>query len=288
MIEAEREYEMTSAVIKASEEWAKGYADVPENHAKLIKQESKLERMLLTYFRDLATRIEYFVDWYGYENKRLQVQAADNFSVDVLLNEVALANEDGILFKVIYDPLATAVYLGVNSGEELYKLSLGITPSSEMIQQAAKELAAELVGKKVDKQGIVTSNPKAKYRISDKTRADIRQSISTSLSLGEDRATTIRRLQKTIKNPKRAQLIAETETVNAYQTGIYGFGKASGAVGKQWQSVGAIDICAEFARYGIVELNYEYELPSGRKIKHPTAHPRCRCDVRLVYPEELE
>jgi hypothetical protein len=140
-----------------------------------------------------------------------------------------------------------------------------------------------LVGKRLDKDGNLIDNPKAEYRISDTTRKDIRESIRTSLSLGEDQNTAAERLRAVIRNPKRAELIAQTEAVNSFQGGLLTFGKSAGAVGKEWQDIGAIDQCRDYSRLGVVELGYLY----GGKYLSPSCHPRDRCGLRLVFPEEL-
>lgn len=279
----EDEVERSTAVIIAAEKWAKGYDKDPDSHVKLIKLEAKFERVLRTYFKELASKVDTFINWHEYHRRNVQVQAADDFTVDVVVEQV-LDQEDGLLMQVIYEPVETAVFLGATTGENVYKRPLGIGKTTEFIQRAAKERVADLVGKKVDKNGLIIDNPKSKYRISERTRREIRESLNTSLSLREDIPTATKRLQATIKNPKRAELIAQTETVNAYQDGIHEFGLRSGAVGHEWETIGATDVCATNAAQGIIPIDKPFY--SGHL--KPTAHPRCRCNERLVYPEELE
>lgn len=278
----EDEIEQSTAVIIAAEKWAKGYDRDPETHAKLIRTEAKLDRILRKYFKELSERHQTFISWARYSQLLREVQASDDFTVEVILEE-ALDTEDSLLMQVMYDPIETAVFLGASTGETVYARPLGISRTSQLVQKAAKETVAELVGKKVQ-NGVIVDNPKSKYRISDKTRQDIRESIKTSFSLREDTPTAAQRLQTAIKNPKRAELIAQTETVNAYNAGIYEYGLESGAVAKEWETVGADDICAVNASEGIIPITQAHA--SGHQ--RPAAHPRCRCSERLVYPEELE
>lgn len=282
----EAEIERLDNVIRASEDWAKGYHKDPENLARLIRVETALEKALRRFYVELAEKAIYMVDWPKYGELVRQLQAADNFTVDVVVNEI-VDNTDGLLIEILFEPITKATALGAQSGEVLYQLRLGLDTVSDPIQMAAKQQVAELVGKKVTKDGVIINNPKAKYRLSDQLRKEISQSINTSISLSETPEQAVSRLSTTIKNPKRAQKIAQTETVNAFQNGIHTFGSLSGAAGKEWQSVGAIDICAEFEKQGIVPILHEYLLPSGRQIKGPTAHPYCRCNLRLVYSEEM-
>lgn len=283
MHDIEYRLERLQGLIKAAEDWAGIYDKTPESKAKLIKNEIKLEADLRRYFRNLSGQTKHFVNWYQYNNQLRKLQADSN---DILTNIIAdqfFDDQNSEVMKVIFDPLTYATALGAQSGENIYKINLGLTQTSKLILDAAKEKVADLVGKKVTPEGLITDNPKAKYAITDKTLEDIRHSISSSLSLGEDEAEATDRLIKTIKNPARAATIARTESVNAYQNGVMTFGKASGAAGKEWQTVGAVDVCQDYADLEIVEFDYEYD--AG--LTEPAAHPNCRCGIRLVYSEEF-
>jgi hypothetical protein len=287
MHDIEYRLERLQGLIKAAEDWAGIYDKTPESKAKLIKNEVKLERLMRGYFNELSGRINQFINWYAYSYQLNKLQADDSFTVDVVVTE-QLDNEDGIMLKIVYEPIASAIALGAMASEETYKIPLGLSTTDELIQKAAKELIADLVGKRITPDGLIIDNPKAKYRISDKTRKDIRESINTSLNLGETQDQAVKRLQKTIKNPIRAKMIAQTESVNAYQHGVYTYGEQSGAIGKVWQTVGATDACQTFADYGAVPFDYVYSDPrTGRSVQRPTLHARCRCGLKLIYPESI-
>jgi len=273
----EDEIEQADILIKAAEKWSPQYKKDPKSQAKLIRFEAKLERILRKYFRDLSERVPAYVNWSAYAGF---VQA---FDVDVLIDDEDLDYEDGLVFNLLYDDYAKGIAIGADAGEVIYKRPIGISETSAAVQRAAREQVAMLVGKKVDKSGRVVDNPRADYQISNKTRQDIRESINTSLSLGETIESAKIRLSKTINNPKRAEIIAQTESVNAYQIGLKTFGEESGAVGKEWLSLNDDDECGDNANAGIIDLNDSF--PSGDK--EPAAHPRCRCSLRLVYPEEI-
>ena len=281
----EIELEATTHAVLAAENWSKQYSKDKETHAKLIKVDARLETALLRYFKGLAERAVEYISWSVYEIRLRQVAAAgpEDFTVDVLIFDDAFGNEDSIFIQSVFDPIAQAVSLGAQAGEKIYSVELGMSETSAKVQQTAKDLIGELVGKKIDENGNIIDNPKAKFRISEKTRADIRQSLSTSLTLGEDQAAAKSRLMKTIKNPKRAETIARTEAVNSYQKGLLLMGQESGAVGKEWQSVNFDDICGTNANQGIIAIKESFA--SGHPA--PAAHPNCRCGLRLVYPEEI-
>ena len=283
--ECEDEIERLDNAIKAAEDWSDQYSKAPDQHAKLVITESKMERKLREYFRSLADRALSFVNWGNYESKVRTIQA-DDIEVIVTIDDTIIGQEDALVIQAVFDPLSAAVALGMESGETIYQSGIGLSESSADVQRAAREMVAQLVGKKLDKDGNIVANPNAKYRISDRTKADIQESIRTSLSLGENIGDAQARLQRTIKDPRRAMTIARTETVNAFQKGMILYADKSGAVGKEWLSVNQEDICGQYAAQGVVPIDYNYD-PIA-KIKHPAAHPNCRCSLRLVYPEEFK
>ncbi len=280
------EFDRLGALIRASEEWSDQYKKDPDTFGRLLKAEAKLERTLLEYFKGLANdRIDNYVNWQAYNIRMQQIHAAneDDFQVDVIVTG-DLDYENDLAMQSLYDPIASAVGIGFEAAEILYSVPLGVPESARAIEVAAKEQIANLVGKQVDKNGNIVDNPKAKYRISQTTRQQIRDSVRLSLSLGEDQEAARTRLQRTIKDPKRAAKIASTEAVNAYQAGMYNYAVSSGAVGKEWQAIkGACRICMGNVAVGIIPLKESF--PSGHQ--KPSAHPYDRCGLRYVYAEEL-
>lgn len=284
---AEDELYQLNIHVLAAEDWSKEYEKDPGTLAKIIKLEALMERNLRRYFRELSNDAAKFVFITQYQYAlaaRQNVTAADDFNVDVIVNETALDESDSTFLKIMFDEIATGAAIGAQSGETIYKKYEGLTSSSAEIQNFARDRAAMLVGKKVGKDGTIVDNPNAKYKISNTTREDIKSAIRTALSLGENQEQAVERVRTAIKNPRRAELIAQTEAVNAYQGGILAFGQKSGAVGKESQALNTSDQCADYDREGIVPLNYKY----GGRYLGPSYHPRCRCALRLVYQEELD
>jgi hypothetical protein len=273
------EVEKYDRILLAAEKWGAGYKKDPQTHAQLIKAEARMARQLRVLFKDLATRLvdTGYIDW----NKYFGLLRAD-FNVEVIINDDFYNTMDNEFFRVVFDTMALATTVGAAAGEAIYNVPLGISSTDEMIQRLTTKRLAYLVGKKVLPDGRVVDNPRPEYRISDKTRKDINQSIKTSISLGEDKPTAISRLMKVVDSPKRAAAIAQTETVNAYGSGLMGFGEQSGATGKEWQTIGADDICADNALQGVIPINDVFI--SGDRA--PAAHPGCRCNLRLAYPNE--
>jgi hypothetical protein len=261
-------------LIKASEDWSETYTKDMENHARLIRTEASYERGLRRLFRDTARTVEANVNWGKYN----ALVTAD-LDVETIITGSIFDEIDDNFMTLSFDFIATATAIGAQSGEKLYKIPVGLQSTDEIIQKLTTERVAWLVGKRVDKDGMVVDNPNAEYRISDKTRRDLNQSIKTSLSLGEDKAQAVARLQSVINNPKRATDIAQTEMVNAHGSGLIEYGRQSGATGKRSRDVNAKDDCATFSRQGIVPLEHLY----GGKHISPAYHTRCRCGLVLDY-----
>jgi hypothetical protein len=276
----DEELEKLDCIIKASEQWAKQYTKDPTTHAKLIRSEAKLARQLRGFFRGMAADKNRFIDWNAY---RGYVKA--DYVTDLIVQVTEIDGFSDGLMKVMFDPLLVSTAAGAVAGEKIYKVALGIDSTDAIMQQLTKEHVASLVGKIINKEGKIVDNPRSTYNILDKTRENIVESIKTSLDLGEDVETAGLRINRLLNNPVRSQLIAETETVNAYSQGLQEFGRQSGAAGKEWQDVSADDVCADYAALGPVEFDYDYD---GAGLQGPVAHPRCRCGLRLIYPKEWD
>lgn len=286
MLAIYKAYERNAALILAAEKWADGYSDAPEQHGRLIKTAARLERKVLLFFKQQAAHADTFVNWYAYSQAINEVHAnrIDAYDVEVIVNdEVEKDNQEFI--TVVFDDIALATALGAQAGEVVYGIPSGLDKTSASIQRQARKQVAELVGKKILDNGTVVDNPNAKYVISNTTRKNIQQSIHTSITLGEDIPAATKRIRDIIKSPSRAALIAHQETGMAYTTGLHMYGAASGAVGKEWQDNGAIDVCATYTKLGPIPFNQAYD---NYSLQHPTAHIGCKCYERLIYQNELD
>ncbi|MBS4040403.1 MAG: hypothetical protein KGZ81_07370 [Flavobacteriales bacterium] len=275
----DREAIQTIALIRAAEDWSKQYQQDPETHAALLKNEAKWTLAMIRFFKKMANEMDRYISWGNYH---LQVNA--DFNVDVIVRDEYLDPYSDDFIKISVEYVVGMVVAGAQSGENLYGINLGIDSTDAIIRKLSLDRVAALVGKRVEPDGSIIDNPKAEYSITKTMRQDIAESIKTSLALRETNEEAKARINKVIKNPKRAERIARTESVNAYQTGVTEFGFQSGAVGKVWQTVGTTDVCADYAKLGPVPFDYLY----GDKLQGPTAHPGCRCGRRLIYQAEWD
>lgn len=277
MDQLEREAIRLTAMLSAAEDWAPLYFKTPKQHAQLIQAEARMQVALVRLFRSMQRGATAFVNWdmYGYQSRL-------DYNLDVIVNEHQIDQNDGLVIKVTVNTVQDMAAAGFTASELLAGAPQGLPSTSALIQKLAIDQVAALVGKTVKDDGTIIDNPNAEYNIIDTVRNDIVQAVKTSLGLGETTEEAIARMRQVINPEERAALIAQTESVNAYQAGVMGFGGISGAVGKQWYDAGAKDLCLQNTQAGPIAFRDAY--PTG--VMAPTQHPRCRCSQRLIYAEE--
>jgi hypothetical protein len=268
--------------ITLAEDWPKSYKQSPEQFATLMTQTSKLNVLLIRFFKEMAKKSDEFFNHWQY-----MAQVKLDVDVSVIVNDDQVDTWDSNFVKITFQTVNTIVVAGVKAAEVVTKIPFGIPSTSQEIQNVTTEQVASLVGKKVIYNadgGVkeVVDNPNAAYNVIETVRKDIVASVKTSLMLGETTDEAVIRMKEVISDPSRARLIAQTESVNAYQAGKQAFAMTSGAIGKEWMSSGSSDICSTYAGIGPVAISYQY----GAAGFGPTAHPNCRCDLRLIYAEE--
>lgn len=252
--------------IRGSEDWADEYKKDPKSLTALIKAENRLQRNLRAYFIELVNRVtNTYINWPEYQSRVIKA-----YDVTVDISKTEYQQEQQILFKVIFDDVATMVALGSQSAATLYKISQPFTPIDLLVQKAAANLTDQLA-----------------RTLTDHTKQQIIDSIKVSLKSGESIADAADRLDKVIGNPIRSERIARTESVRSFSTGIIGYGLATGAESKTWVTVNdPCDLCISILKLnedGTVGVNDNFQSSIGELWANP-AHPNCRCGVRLNYP----
>jgi hypothetical protein len=271
---ADRLFEQNLALIKADEDWHDSYKDDERSFTQLLKSESKMQRAMIQYFAGLAIRVPNYVNWFLYnaELHKLKAAATDDFNVDVIVTQLP-DSEDSLVINISFEPIAAAVAAGLAAAETAY-VPLPEVTHTDMLAKVAQESIARLVGR----------GENAEYSITEGTRTKIRESIKTSLLLGETQDQATKRLMSTagIKDKKRAERIAATESVNAYQSSKLEYAIRTGAVTKRWRAIpGACRICMGNMAAGDIAIKDKF--PSGHL--KPSGHPWCRCGIVYGYPK---
>lgn len=255
-------------ILRASEEWGEGYTDAPRAFDRLLKLEAQLEVAVAEYLHQAADRAKGYVDWSRFpepvqaSSEQIHADAGPvaNNDDDVWLDEQKLLT--AAVLGLITDMIAT----GAQSGEERFDLPLGFDSLHEAVLEAARTHVAKFV-----------------KGATETTRKLIRESVARSMDMGEDINDTTLRIMKVIDSPIRAELIATTESVNAYQNGYYLYARETGAKSKTWDGLaGACNICSPLIGK-TVAIDELFELANDKKIPHPAGHPRCRCSLIYNY-----
>jgi hypothetical protein len=289
MNEVEREAIKLTAMLSAAEKWAPGYAATPQQHAQMLKAEAELQIVLTKFFRNMKGKVRDFVNWDQYNHQRqLNPEQLDrtklDYNVDVIVNDEQIDQNDGQFIKVSFSSVNKIVQASWAAAEIRYAIPTDTHSTSAILQSLSTDQVAKLVGKKVLPDGSIVDNPDASYNVMDTVRKDIAQSIKTSLGLGETTDEAIARMEDIINEVDRAELIAQTESVAAWNASLMQYGSETEAVGKTWETAGAEDECADDEDQGPIPIDDEF----GSGDSEPPAHPRCRCSLRLIYQQEWD
>lgn len=160
----EDEVERYDRALIAAEAWSGRYKSDKDSFKKIIKVEAKLRREIRSVFRDMAGKIDRYINWAQYSQQQMQMQASLKLEaavdVEVIVNEDYYDELDALFFTVTFETISTAIATGAQAGESIYKIPLGIRSSDAAIQSLTTDRLAWLVGKRVDKSGAVVDNPK--------------------------------------------------------------------------------------------------------------------------------
>lgn len=250
--------EQIGAFISASEDWANQYRKDDKTFQRLIKAERKLDTVTRTYFKDLNKRLLAGIDWSQYS----ALQAAD-FKVDV---DIDWGNERDSMFNLFVDEFAGIQVIGATASEILYEREVGLSTSTKAIIKSAKEQAADM-----------------SKTVNETTIKHVREIIAKGISEGYDRDTVSGFLSTFINNPVRADLIAGTESVNAFGRGTLAYGQESGAATKTWEALPTSpdpEVCV-----GGETVPVDSAFSNGKLC--PAGHAGCRCGLTLNYPDDV-
>lgn len=253
--------ELTVA-IRASETWEKSYTDSPTTFKQLLRAEASLQAHVNQYLVGLRDRIPRMIRWHEAGLNPVTASAIPPASDETWATEAAL------LANLLMDDIIELLLAGANAGEDIYQRTAGFTTLHEAILEAARTQTA-------DKVSLINKG----------TRTLIQKAIKESIARGEDISFTMQRVQQYVSNPVRAEMIAQTESVNAYQAGLDLFGDETGVKSWTWDALlGACKNCAPLdgVRKKVGGL---FTLANGKEVSRPTAHTRCRCGRVAHYDE---
>lgn len=252
--------------IRASEEWHPSYKLTPKHFKRLTRSEAELQDQVGEYLYQLSFRVYRYVDWNQYAAelaKQPSVKAA-SIHADTVANagDDVWKAEAVDLQKAVVDAITLITTIGVDAAIERYSVPLYVDSIQDMVALAAEKHVAKLVS-----------------GVTDTTRDKIRLAIKQSLTRGETTSQAIERLQRVINNPVRAEMIAQTESVNAWSMGQHSYAKATGARKKIWEALAGA--CPQCSPLDGKKVGIDDDFPGG--VSMPALHPRCRCSVYFEY-----
>lgn len=263
----ERELELTTRAILATEDWSPAYAHAPEQHATLIKLTAKLERDLMLYFRDLRKQVKTLVNWWYYG---AQVQA---YNIQVMINETEVAAQDQEFIKILFNPIAKLQAAGAEAAGIQYGKPIPLPSTSTIIQDLTTKQVGALVGKTTNDAGRLVNNPNPAFNVDNTTRDLINNAIKKSINLGYSQDEAADEVATYIADPNRAEVIARTEGVRAYNIGSNQYAQTAGMLGKFWTTAGATDYCQDNQDEGVIPIGQAF----GSGAEFAPAHPNCKC-----------
>lgn len=207
----------------------------------------------------------------------IQVALGALGTFDFLINPTAEALE-----AVAEDAVSAALAILGGETENLFD------EVSQAAVAAARERAAELVGRRVLSNGDVIDNPDARWAITESTRDMIRDTITRVLEENEGSRTLVEELQDSYAfSPERAEMISRTEIANANSSAAMSSYRAARDAGvsvkKEWEPGGeSCEICLLNADAGPIDLDDQF--PSGDD--ETPAHPNCTCATLPVVEDD--
>lgn len=115
-------------------------------------------------------------------------------------------------------------------------------------------------------------------RLNQTTMRQVQQTISAWIGTGESLDTLTRQLTPLFNDPRRARLIAQTETTRVYNKGAEIRWRQAGVQKVKWQTVRDESVCPICDPLH----NQIGTLATGVSNRTPPAHPGCRCFLRPV------
>jgi hypothetical protein len=254
--------EQLHVAIHAAEDWQESYKASPSTFRELLRLEASLETAVAEYLHELASRAPNYVDW-----SRLPEPIKADAGPVANNDDPVWTDEQRLLTAAVLQIITELVATGAMAGEYLYDIPMGFSTLDEVIMLTARKQTAQMVS-----------------QVTDTTRKLIRESVAQSIALGEDATASTIRLMNVIDNPIRAELIAQTEPVNAYQAGLKQYATSTGAKAKKWDGLaGACSLCVSAISQGEIGIDEQFVLSNGKSVDRPACHPRDRCGIIYIY-----
>lgn len=254
---------------------------VPFGLGPQAKIERKLKRLLTGAFKKAAYAVSQQV------RSAVLEKAAHGKTPDDIAREANLSAFETIVASAAdalgesAEFVATEVLarIGVDEGADL------VDVVNQRAVAKARQIAAEMVGMRWNKDGELVQARRAKYRIDETTRKMIRDIIADGLEANiGNLAIADNILKATAFSEERAALIAMTEisrvnSMASLESYLYSRDELGIDIKKEWLlAPNACKICVANNEQGAINLDDDFQ--SGDPA--PPGHPNCRCSISPV------
>ena len=181
-----------------------------------------------------------------------------------------------ILLPAVFTWLATSVLHGTDEARGAAGAAPGVLPAKvragvswDVVNTSAEAWARENAGRLIKQMQATSVN-------------DIRKAVADWIDKGEALPVLTRKINDLIDDPKRARLIAQSETTNAYAAGNQLAWDAAGVWGNTWQTVqdgGVCEVCGRLVGQTRPVGSPFIDPETGKTYDRPGAHPGCRCRI---------
>ncbi len=254
---------------------------------KVIEAQNKIESLMNGFFsKQYDNVLKQLQD-------KLKLKKSDSeIDIDELVKDLNLNLSEKDLEELINKLKNELLTIQIISGTEALK-SLN-KDSQDLINQMKQEAidyatmrSAELVGKKINKNGNIVDNPNASYQVDDTTRNEIKNFVKNAIEQGLTNDELASNLKENYSFSKaRSQTIARTETNFADNKITLQSYKIGGVQKKSWltsEDDKVSDICQGCEDEGNIGIDDIFQ-SSGTDA--PPGHPNCRCTLIALIEDD--
>lgn len=179
-----------------------------------------------------------------------------------------------VLMPAVFSWLLASIMHGTNEARGKAGDAPGVIPAKlragvswDVVNKAAEAWARANAGRLIKQMQITTVS-------------QIREAVANWIASGDALPALTKTINNLIDDPRRARLIAQSETTNAFAAGNHMAWDAAGVWGNKWQSVQDDGVCPVCSR--LVGQTRPIGSPfidpmTDKQYERPGAHPGCRC-----------
>ncbi len=269
------ENEETESTLNTNKFFKKKSNSIKDSEA--VKEiESEVESKVFSY---LKKQKKYLID---------KLNSSDLFKnqvFDDFINTLNLDINDKVTEEFIDDMYSSLYDISLLSGNHAFEMinQKNVNATKQLAQEYAKRRSAELIGKRIDKNGNIVNNKNPLYAISETTRKETVDLIKKAMEEGLSNDELAAEIEENfLFSKKRAKMIARTETNLADNNVTLEAFKVGQVKKKKWLTAKDDRVSEDcMANEAQGEIGIDDLFVSGNIA--PPCHPNCRCTILAVF-----